>query len=123
MHPIFAKKTRVEAYLVVWVLIGGLMTSFLRMPGILSVREAVELSTALCLLYAFFCLTPWYTCRHLPLRTTHPLNLIVQHLAAALLISGVWVKLASHIASQGMHTDPRFRVEIPHLVVVGLLLY
>ena len=123
MHPIFAKKTRLEAYLVVWVLIGGLMTSFLRMPGILTVRESVELSAALCLLYAFFCLTPWYTCRHLPLRTTHPIKLIVQHLAAALLISGVWVKLASFIARQGMHADPRFRVEIPHLVVIGLLLY
>ncbi len=123
MHPIFLKITRLEAYLVVWVLIAGLMTSFLRMPGILSLRESAELSTALCLLYAFFCLTPWYTCRHLPLRTTHPLNLIVQHLAAALLISGVWVKLASHLAQQGMHTDPRFRVEVPHLVVVGLLLY
>src|ERR1700691_3803307 len=103
MHPIFAKKTRLEAYLVVWVLIGGLMTSFLRMPGILSLRESGELSTALCLLYALFCWALWYTSGHLPLRTTHPVNRIVQHLAAALLISGVGVKLASHIASQGMH--------------------
>jgi hypothetical protein len=123
MHPIFAKKRRVEAYMVVWVLIGGLMTSFLRMPGILSLRESGELAAALCVLYAFFCLTPWYTCCHLPLRTTHPLKLIVQHLAAALLISGIWVKLANFIVRQGMHADPRFKMEVPHLVVIGLLLY
>ncbi len=123
MHPIFQKKTRVEAYIVVWVLIGGLMTSFLRMPGTLTVRESGELASALSLLYAFFCLTPWYTCRHLPLRTTHPIKLIVQHLAAALLVSGIWVKVANLIAREGMHANARFQTEVPHLVVVGLLLY
>jgi two-component system sensor histidine kinase AlgZ len=123
MHPIFCKKTSLEAYLVVWVLIGGLMTSFLRMAGTLSLRESGELATALCLLYAFFCLTPWYMCRYLPLRTTNPLKVIVQHLAAALLVSGIWVKVANLIALQGMHANARFQMEVPYLVVVGLLLY
>jgi two-component system, LytTR family, sensor histidine kinase AlgZ len=123
MHPIFQKKTRIEAYIVVWVLIGGLMTSFLRMPGTLSLAESAELAAALSLTYAFACLSPWYTCRHLPLRTTHPIKLMVQHLAAALFVSGVWVKLANMIARHGMHANARFQTEVPHLVVVGLLLY
>ncbi|HTB10858.1 MAG TPA: histidine kinase [Bryobacteraceae bacterium] len=123
MHPIFAKKKRVEAYLVVWVLIGGLMTSFLRMPGILSVRESAGLAIPLCALYAFFCLTPWYMCPHLPLRTTNPISLIVQHLVAALLASGICVKLANFIARQGMHANSRFQIEVPYLIAVGLLLY
>lgn len=123
MHPIFTKRTYLEAYLVVWVLIGGLMTSFLRLPGTLSLRESGELAAALSLLYAFFCLTPWYTCRHLPLRTTHPVKLIVQHLVAALLACGIWVRLASFLARQAMHVNARFQMEVPHLIAVGLLLY
>jgi two-component system sensor histidine kinase AlgZ len=123
MHPIFAKRTRLEAYLVVWVLIGGLMTSFLRLPGTLSVRESVELAAALSLLYAFVCLTPWYTCRHLPLRTTNPIKLIFQHLAAALIACGLWVKMATFIARQVLHVNARFQMEVPHLIAVGLLLY
>jgi two-component system sensor histidine kinase AlgZ len=123
MHPIFLKIRRLEAYLVVWVLIAGLMTSFLRMPGTLTIRESVVLASALSFLYAFFCLTPWYMCRYLPLRTTNPVKLIFQHLAAALLASGIWVKVANLIARQVLHVNARFQSEVPHLVAVGLLLY
>ena len=123
MHPIFAKKIRFAGYMLVWVLIGGLLTGLLRMPGTLSLAESAELAIPLCLLYAFFCLTPWYMCRHLPLRTTNPINLVVQHLGAALLACGIWVKLAGFVAHQGMHANARFSTEMPHLVAVGLLLY
>jgi hypothetical protein len=123
MHPIFCKKARFAGYMLVWVLIGILLTGLLHMPGTLSLRESAELAAPLCVLYAFFCLTPWYMCRHLPLRTTNPLKLIVQHLGAALLACGVWVRLASFIARQGMHANARFQSEMPHLVAVGLLLY
>ena len=123
MHPIFAEKMRVLSYTLVWVIIGGLLTSLLRMPGTLTLTESAELATPLCILYAFFCLTPWYMCRHLPLSTTHPLKLGVQHLGAALLACGIWVKLANFIARQGLHANARFQSEMPHLVAVGLLLY
>jgi len=123
MHPITCSKTRFGAYMLVWVLIGGLLTSLLRMPGTLTLGESAELAAPLCLLYAFFCLTPWYMCRYLPLVSTNPLKIIVQHLAAALLACGIWVKLASFIARQGMHANARFQMEVPHLVAVGLLLY
>jgi len=109
--------------MLVWVLIGGLLTSLLRMPGTLTLAESAELAAPLCVLYAFFCLTPWYMCRHLPLVTTNPFKLTVQHLAAALLACGIWVKLANFIARQGMHANARFQMEVPHLVTVGLLLY
>src|SRR5271154_718876 len=123
MHPIFCKKGRFAGYMLVWVIIGGLLTSLLRMPGTLTLRESAILATPLCLLYAFFCLTPWYMCRHLPLVTTNPIKVIVQHLAAALLACGIWVKLANVIARQGIHANARFQMEVPHLVAVGLLLY
>src|SRR5271154_7419354 len=123
MHPIFCKKGRFAGYMLVWVIIGGLLTSLLRMPGTLTLRESAILATPLCLLYAFFCLTPWYMCRHLPLVTTNPVKLIFQHLAAALLACGIWVKLATFIARHGLHANARFQMEVPHLIAVGLLLY
>src|SRR5271169_2472410 len=123
MHPIFSRKATLAGYTLVWVLIGLLLTGLLRMPGTLSLAESAELAAPLCLLYAFFCLTPWYMCRHLPLRTTNPLKLSVQHLGAALLACGIWVKLANFMARQGMHANARFQAELPHLVAVGLLLY
>jgi LytS/YehU family sensor histidine kinase len=123
MHPIFAKKARFAGYMIVWVLIGFLLTGLLHIPGTLTLGESAELAMPLCLLYAFFCLTPWYMCRHLPLRTTNPVKLTVQHLGAALLACGIWVKLAGVIARQGMHANARFQSELPHLVAVGLLLY
>src|SRR5258708_10077321 len=93
------------------------------MPGTLSVQESAELAAPLCVLYAIFCLTPWYMCRYLPLRTTHPAKVFIQHLGAALLACGIWVKLANFIARQGMHANARFQAELPHMVAVGLLLY
>jgi hypothetical protein len=123
MHPIFATKMRLAGYTLVWILIGVMLTGLLRMPETLTLRESAELAAPLCLLYAFFCLTPWYMCRHLPLRTTNPVKLTVQHLGAALLACGIWVKLANFIARQGMHANARFQAELPHLVAVGLLLY
>ncbi|MGA3190389.1 MAG: histidine kinase [Bryobacteraceae bacterium] len=123
MHPIFCQKSRLAGYILVWAVIGVLLTGLLHEPGTLTLRESAALAAPLCLLYAFFCLTPWYTCRHLPLRTTNPLNLIVQHLGAALLACGIWVELAGFIARRGMHANARFQSEMPHLVAVGLLLY
>jgi two-component system sensor histidine kinase AlgZ len=123
MHPIFHKKTRVAGYVLIWLVIGVLITGLLRMRGALTLVESIEVSAPLCVLYAFFCLTPWYMCRHLPLRTAHPLNLAVQHLGAALLACGIWVKVAGLICSQGLHAHARFQEEAPYLVAVGFLLY
>jgi two-component system, LytTR family, sensor histidine kinase AlgZ len=121
MHPILATRARVIGYVLVWVLIGAMLAGLLRMR--LTWLESVEMAAPLSLLYAFFCLTPWYMCRHLPLRTTHPLNLVVQHAAAALLACGIWVKLANFIANKAIHADARFHEESPYLVAVGLLIY
>lgn len=123
MHPILASKSRVAAYVLLWVIIGAALAGLLMMRGTLTLAEAVEISAPLCAVYAFFCLTPWYMCRHLPLRTTNPFNLTIQHLAAALLACGIWVKLATFIARRILHANARFQEEAPHLVAVGLLLY
>jgi len=123
MHPILARKSYVAAYVLLWVAIGALLAALLMMRGTLTLAEAAQIAAPLSVVYAFFCLTPWYMCRHLPLRSTNPFNLSIQHLAAALLACGIWVKLATFIARNILHTNARFQEEAPHLVAVGLLLY
>ena len=70
----------------------------LRMPGLLSWRDAQLIALPLCLFYAFVCLTPWYMCRQLPLRPGHWFVTGVNHFGAAILASAIWVELARLMA-------------------------
>jgi sensor histidine kinase YesM len=109
-------------YLLVWMLLAVLLAALLRMPGALDWREALILAAPLCLFYAFVCLSPWYICRYLPLRSSNPLKLLLNHLGAALVASAIWVELARLIA-QFLELGRRIDPEVPHLAAVGLLLY
>ena len=91
-------------------------------PGTLAWRDAFIIAIPLCLFYAFVCLTPWYICRQLPLRSGDKLKLALNHIGAALLASAIWVELARLIAYL-LGASAQLRPEIPHLVIVGLLLY
>ena len=122
MHPILAKKTWLLSYLALWALVGMMLAGLLRIPGALSWRDALIISIPLYLFYAFVCLTPWYMCRQLPLASTNPAKLALNHVGAAVLASVIWVELARLIASQ-LGATAGLRPEIPHLVILGLLLY
>ena len=122
MHPIFERKTYFAAYLGVWMLVALMLAGLLRTPGMLGWRDALIISVPLCLFYAFVCLTPWYVCRHLPLRSTNAGKLLLNHFGGAVLAAAIWVELARGIA-HWQNSDPGLRPEVPHLVVVGLLLY
>src|SRR5580692_11326679 len=122
MHPLICRKAYLAAYLALWMLVAVLLAALLRMPDTLDWREALILSTPLCLFYAFVCLTPWYVCQHVPLQSTNPLKLMANHIGAAIVASAIWVEIARLIAQQ-LDLGSRIRPEIPDLVVVGLLLY
>src|SRR5437016_12135682 len=98
MHPIFARKARFAAYLLLWVLQAALLAALLRLPGALTWREALALAGPLCLFYAFVCLAPWYVCRYLPLNSANPLKLMIHHLGGAVLATAIWVEMARLIA-------------------------
>ncbi|MGD1092466.1 MAG: histidine kinase [Bryobacteraceae bacterium] len=122
MHPLICRKAYLAGYLTVWMLVAVMLAALLRMPGTLDWREALILSTPLCLFYAFVCLTPWYVCRYLPLRSTNPVKLLVNHFGAAIVASAIWVEMA-HLIAQPLDLGSRIKAEVPDLVVVGLLLY
>ena len=130
MHPILSQFRRVLIYLLAWIPIAGLLAYLLTVSHEIGDREALVLSVPLCLLYAFLCLTSWYSCRGNPLEKYGLGRLIATHLTAALIAAIIW---AVRGGEPGQHTNQdailsrgfshRFRPEIPLVIVTGLLLY
>ncbi len=122
MHPIFAKKIRLAAYIGLWMFIAAMLAALLRTPGTLAWRDAFIIAVPLCMFYAFVCLTPRYVCRQLPLASGDKLKLVLNQAGAPLLATAIWVEMARLIAYL-LDATAQLRPEIPHLIVVGLLLY
>lgn len=122
MHPIFSHPRYQAAYLGLWIVLAAMLAALVRLPSDLGWGEALLLAAPLAMLYAFLCLTPWYVCRGLPLATSGPLRLMVNHLGAAILATALWIGAARGLAA-AMELGPRLDPVIPHLIVTGLLLY
>jgi hypothetical protein len=99
MHPILSQFRRVLIYLLAWIPIAGLLAYLLTVSHELSDHEAIVLSVPLCLLYAFLCLTSWYSCRGNPLEKYSLGRLIATHLTAALVAAIIWAVAAESLAS------------------------
>src|SRR6202044_642759 len=129
MHPIFSQIRRLALYLLAWIPIAGMLAYLLTIPGQITTREAVVLSVPLSLVYAFICLSSWYSCRGNSLEKFGMGRLIATQVTAALIASIVWAFVARGLAS-GLSGMPafaglsrRFRPEIPIIFGSGLLLY
>ncbi len=122
MHPLLKNRNVLAAYFALWLMLMLLLAGLLRLAGDATWPEAMVLSAAPCVLYAFLCLTPWYMCRSLPIVGTSPLRLIVNHLGAAILASALWLGSAQLVASM-LGLERQLAPAIPHLIAVGLLLY
>jgi hypothetical protein len=100
MHPILARPRWLALYLLAWLPFAGLMAISLRGPGSVTWEAAAALSLPAAWMLAFICLTPWYTCRTLPLATTSAFRLTIGHGAGALISIGVWLGLVEFMAGQ-----------------------
>src|SRR5271154_3017395 len=97
MHPIFGNRTTFAVYVTGWVALAISLSDLLHVTAPMSWRYAFLLSGTLCLLLAFMCLSPLYTCRSLPVATTPRWRLGVNHAGAAILVSALWVACARAI--------------------------
>jgi two-component system, LytTR family, sensor histidine kinase AlgZ len=122
MHPVFARKW-LPIYLGVWLFFGVLLAGLARMPETLTWREALLIAEPMCLFYAFVCLTPWYMCRKLPLRSTSAFAVAVKQNAASIIVAtAIWVQIARLMAYL-LDRSAQVRPELPELVIMGFLLY
>lgn len=128
MHPLLTRN-RLGLYLLGWIPLAAIVVFLMTSGGDLSWLESSVIAIPLCVLYAFICLSAWYTAKSAPIQRETALRLIVVHSVAAALVSYFWMGLAWVLvaalsktsAFQGL--DRRFA---PHAAVffgAGYLLY
>jgi hypothetical protein len=119
MHPLLASYRRLIAYLLVWAPILVLLAWLTpETPG-RHWPAAVALLAPVCVLYAFFCLSPWPICRAWPLRPGNLEGLVATWIAASA-IGGLILAAAARLA-QYLPGAPILR--LPLLFALGSLLY
>jgi len=123
MHPIFRNRSWLAVYLVACAASGGILATLLRIAGgALDWKETLAVTEPLFVFFAFVCLTPWYSCRQLPLASTNLFKLAAYHASAALLATALWIALARAIG-YALNLGSRLDAAIPPLVAIGFLMY
>jgi two-component system sensor histidine kinase AlgZ len=127
MHPLLSSRTNLILYLTAWIPLGAMLGLVLSMPAGLDWRETTAVTVPLSLLLAFVCLSPWYSCRFLPLGAAPFWKLLSNHLLAAMVLSG-GALLAGRMLAAGYSDffpglDQRFRPALPVLAGMSILFY
>jgi two-component system sensor histidine kinase AlgZ len=127
MHPLLSSRTNLAMYLAAWVPLGAMLGLVLSMPAGLDWRETTALTAPLSLLLAFICLSPWYSCRFLPLGATPAWKLLSNHVLAAVVLSGGVLLAARALAGGFSDVFPglgqRFQPALPVLAGMSILFY
>lgn len=97
MHPVFKTKNGLLFYLAAWVPVALMLTLLVSVAGHLNWAGAASVTAPVTFLVACVCLAPWYSCRYLPLRSTPPWKLLVNHLAAAMCATAIVMVVTNHL--------------------------
>src|SRR5713101_5161074 len=127
MHPILGQLRRLGFYLLAWIPLGAILLYLLAALGGLSWPRAAALAIPLCVVYAFVCLSAWYSCRGTPLETSSFSRLALTHLSAAVVAGGIWVVVAKGLAvalsTVFAGLEQQIAKDYPLLLGSGVLLY
>jgi two-component system, LytTR family, sensor histidine kinase AlgZ len=126
MHPLFTSARRLALYIFAWQAPAVLLAVILQLSAGLTVVESVVICGPLVSLYAIVCLSPWYVCRILPLRSTPGWKLLANHLVAAVVAASFWAFFARWMVEvQWFRPELRAQIEtsMPLLFGFGVLLY
>jgi two-component system sensor histidine kinase AlgZ len=128
MHPLLTRN-RLGLYLLGWLPLVATLVLLMASGGNLSWLESAVIVIPLCVVYAFICLSAWYTAKSAPLQREKALRLIGVHSLAAALVSYFWMGLGwvlvafLSITSTFQGLDRRFAPQAPILFGAGYLLY
>lgn len=123
MHPILADPRRLALYLAAWIPLVLLLAGVLASTGDFTWVQASELILPLAAIYAFVCLSAWYLCRFLPLRTSALFSLLVTINLAAGLSSLIWAGAVAWAMAIGLGLEPQYLRQRPILFGAGFLLF
>lgn len=128
MHPVFAKRSTLLLYLAAWIPSGAMLTFVLILSTPINWIEGATIMTPVTLLLALVCLSPWYSCRYLPLRSTPVWKLLINHVLAAVVLGGV-ILFTARMLARGLSSntfpglDLRLRQALPVLGDMVVLVY
>ena len=130
MHPILGFPRRLGLYLFTWMIVSELLfyVATYHHGGIDKFQSGVFF-LPLSLVYAFICLSAWYSCRGIPLEDTSFTGMLVPHLLAASIVASFWALMARALASglsriSSLHGfDEKVVRSIPVFLAMGILLY
>lgn len=128
MHPLLTRN-RLGYYLLSWIPLAVILIFVMGASGTLSWLESSIIVIPLCVVYAFICLSAWYTAKSASIQRESALRLIVVHSVAAALVSYFWMglgwvlvaSLSKTSSFQGL--NQRFSRQAPILFASGYLLY
>ena len=129
MHPILGQIRGLALYLLAWIPLAGILQYLLAFPGGLTWSRALAMVVPLCLIYAFICLSAWYSCRATPLATSSFSLLALTHLLASVFMSLLWLGAAKGLAmvlasfERFRGLDKQIAQDYPLLFGSGVLLY
>jgi two-component system sensor histidine kinase AlgZ len=129
MHPLLSRGSYLSAYLAVWAPLTALLVFLVRVSGGITTGRAALLLIPMALLYAGACFSTWYTCRATPLRSAGMIRVFATHIAAALLLSFLWVRVGSLYARAASELfrfkdlTSQYEAHAAILLVSGVLLY
>jgi hypothetical protein len=121
MHPIF-KGGRLPYYLLAWAPVATGLTLLLMPQAHLRSYEAAVVAAPMCLVYAFVCLSSWYTCRALPVRHEPLTRILSTHLLSATVLSAIWTALTWGLMRSAFTGKP-IDVAMPSVFAIGIILY
>jgi sensor histidine kinase YesM len=128
MYPLLARRSHLAAYLLLWLLMGVLLSALLTTQGRLAWTLALFTGVPSAIAYSFICLSAWYVARAMPLARTGPARVIVSALAAAALSSAMWLVIVRAwatlvVARWTGQTGAAFAAVHSMLFGIGVLLY
>jgi len=127
MHPILQSWRRFATWMAAWVPIGAILVLVTHLSGRMRWLEAAMVIAPAVAVFSFVCLSPFHVCKSLPLRSARPGQLMLHHVAAALLLTGGVMLIARFTAAllapnfRGIET--RFLAAAPVLSLMVLLIY
>jgi hypothetical protein len=127
MHPILHSWKATLLYLVAWAPVGLPFGLLMWRAGSLTAFEAAALTVPVVIVLAFVCLTPWFMCRALPLRSSGTFRLYGQWALAAIVVSVIVTMVGRAVVSSLSDALPGFGrgfiAVTPVLGAVSMLIY
>jgi hypothetical protein len=108
MHPLFKSSSGWLTYIAIWLPIGGMLGFVVNVYGRFAFLPAMLLTWPVTVLLALACLTPWYTCRALPLNTTAPWKILSSHVTVAAVASSIVVAVIQLTVGIGQNASSAF---------------